>query len=222
MGILGRLSSLVKSNLNSAIDSMQDPAKEIDQMIRDMEDSARQARGEVAQCFAEEKRLQKRVADLELEAADWERRAGTAVRAGDDELAKEALRRKAEKEAERVESQKALQEQGVYAEQLATALKALDARLKDIKLRQGSLRAKARANKGGNPLSGKTSAFDDFDRMAGRIDAVEAEASLDEQLGGRTEQSAAAERKLNAMATESSVDDALAELKKKLGEGGER
>jgi phage shock protein A len=219
MGILGRLSSLIKSNLNDVIDSMQDPAKEIDQMIRDMEDSARQARTEVGQAMGAEKRLQKRVADLEGEAADWVKRAETAVRAGDDALAKEALRRKAEKDAERVETQKAVQEQGVYADQLTQALKALEARLKDIKLRQGSLRAKARSNKKGTPLSAKTSAFDDFDRMAGKIDAVEAEASLDEQLGGQTAESAAAERKLNELASQSSVDDALAELKKKLGGG---
>jgi phage shock protein A len=219
MGILGRLSSLIKSNVNDVIDSMQDPAKEIDQMVRDMEESARQARTEVAQCFAAEKRLQKRVTDLEGEAADWVKRAETAVRAGDDALAKEALKRKAEKDAERGETQKALQEQGVYADQLTQALKALEARLTDIKLRQGTLRAKARANKKGSPLSPKTSAFDDFDRMAGKIDTVEAEASLDEDLGGRTAESAAAERKLNDMAAQSSVDDALAELKKKLGGG---
>jgi phage shock protein A len=219
MGILGRLSSLIKSNVNDVIDSMQDPAKEIDQMVRDMEESSRQARTEVAQCLAAEKRLQKRVIDLEGEAADWVKRAETAVRAGDDALAKEALRRKAEKDAERVETQKALQEQEVYVDQLTQALKALDARLADIKLRQGTLRAKARANKSGSPLSGKTSAFDDFDRMAGKIDAVEAEAGLDEQLGGRTAESAAAERKLNELAAQSTVDDALAELKKKLGGG---
>jgi phage shock protein A len=219
MGILGRLSSLIKSNVNDVIDSMQDPAKEIDQMVRDMEESARQARTEVGQCLAGEKRLQKRVTDLEGEAADWEKRAETAVRAGDDALAKEALLRKAEKEAERAETKKALQEQGVYADQLTQALKALDARLKDIKLRQGTLRAKARSTKKGAPLSAKTSAFDDFERMAGKIDAVEAEAGLDEQLGGRSAESEAAERKLNDMAAQSSVDDALAELKKKLGGG---
>jgi phage shock protein A len=196
---------------------MQDPAKEIDQMVRDMEESARQARTEVAQCFAEEKRMQKRATDLENEAVEWGKRAEMAVRAGDDALAKEALRRKAEKEAERAETQKAVQEQGVYADQLTQALKALDARLADIKLRQGTLRAKARANRKGSPLSPKTSAFDDFDRMAGRIDTVEAEAGLDEQLGGRSAESAAAERKLNELAAQSSVDDALAELKKKLG-----
>ena len=219
MGILGRLSSLIKSNVNDVIDSMQDPAKEIDQMVRDMEESSRQARTEVAQCLAAEKRLQKRVLDLEGEAADWVKRAETAIRAGDDGLAKEALLRKAEKEAERAETQKALQEQGVYADQLTQALKALDARLADIKLRQGTLRAKARANKKGSPLSGRTSAFDDFDRMAGKIDAVEAEAGLDEELGGRSAESAAAGRKLDALAAQSTVDDALAELKKKLGGG---
>ena len=53
MGILGRLSSLIKSNVNDVIDSMQDPAKEIDQMVRDMEESARQARTEVASAWGQ-------------------------------------------------------------------------------------------------------------------------------------------------------------------------
>jgi phage shock protein A len=219
MGILGRLSTLVKSNLNDAIDSMQDPAKEIDQMVRDMEDSAREARTEVGQSLAEGKRLGRKVSELDGEIAQWQSRAETAVRAGDDALAKEALKRKVEKETEKAETQKAAQEQDVNAESLETALKALDQRLKDVKLRQGSLRAKARANKSGSPLSGKTSAFDDFDRMAGRIDAVEAEASLDEELGGRSAESAAAARKLDQLAEKTSVDDALAELKRKLSDG---
>jgi phage shock protein A len=219
MGILGRLSTLIKSNVNDLIDGMQDPAKEIDQMVRDMEESARQARTEVAQCMAEEKRLGKRIEGLDGEIASWNQRAETAVRAGDDTLAREALKRKGEKEAERAETQKSLQEQSVYVDQLATGLKALDARLKDVKLRQGTLREKAKANKrGGGLAAGKTSAFDDFDRMSNKIEAVEAEASLDEDLGGRTAASAAAERKLNEMAQTSTLDDALAELKKKLGD----
>jgi phage shock protein A len=218
MGILGRLSTLIKSNVNDLIDGMQDPAKEIDQMVRDMEESARQARTEVAQCMGEEKRLQKRIETIDGEIRSWQDRAEMAVRASDDALAKEALARRSEKEAERLETQKSLQEQQVYVDQLTAALKALDARVKDVKLRQGTLREKARATKrGGSNLSSKTAAFDDFDRMSTRIDAVEAEASLDEDLGGRGEASAAAGRKLDEMARQNSVDDALAELKKKLG-----
>ena len=219
MGILGRLSTLIKSNVNDAIDGMQDPAKEIDQMVRDMEDSARQARAEVATCMGEEKRLQKRTEALGAEIKTWTDRAELAVRAGDDALAKEALRRRGEKETERAETQKNLQEQGVYVDQLATALKALEARVKDVKSRQGTLREKARAAKGVSPLSGKTSAFDDFDRMSGKIDAVEAEAGLADELEGRSAASLAAERKLDAMAAGGAVDDALAALKKKL-QGG--
>src|SRR5918996_632566 len=87
MGILGRLTTLIKSNVNDAIDSMQDPGKEIDQMVRDMEDSARQARAEVAQCLADEKRQSKRVEALTVESKTWEEHAMRAVQAGDDELA---------------------------------------------------------------------------------------------------------------------------------------
>jgi phage shock protein A len=217
MGILGRLSTLIKSNLNDAIDGMQDPAKEIDQMVRDMEESARQARTEVATCMGEEKRLQKRVEQIDAEVKTWTDRAETAVRAGDDNLAKEALRRRGEKEAERAETQKSLQEQGVYVDQLTAALKALEARVKDVKLRQGTLREKARAAKGTSSLSGKTSAFDDFERMSSRIDSVEAEAGLADELEGRSAGSAEAGRKLDQLAADSSVDDALAALKKRLG-----
>ena len=109
-----------------------------------------------------------------------------------------------------------MQEQGVYGDQLTAALKALEARLKDVKMRQGTLKAKARSNRDGT-MTTKTSAFGEFDRMSSRIDATEAEASLDDELGGRTSATIAAERRLDQMATDTAMDDALAELKRKLG-----
>ncbi len=217
MGILGRLSTLVKSNVNDMIDSMQDPAKELDQMILDMEDSARQARTEVAQCMADEKRQAKRVEQLIGEAKTWEEHAMKAVKAGDDVLAREALKRKAEKEADRLEAEKALNEQKAYVDQLTAGLKALEARVKEVKLRQGTLREKARASKGRSSTSTKTSAFEDFERMSGKIEAVEAEASLTEELSGETPERRETDRKLQALTEDRTVDDALAELKKKLG-----
>ena len=209
---------MVKSNVNDLIDAMQDPAKEVDQLVRDMEDSVRQARSEVAQCMAEEKRLGKRVNDLADDAKNWEGHAAKAVQAGDDALAREALKRKAEKEAERIESEKALAEQKAYGLQLMAGLKALEARVQDVKLRQGTLREKARsAKRGENAATSKTSAFDEFERMSGKIDSIEAEASLNDELQGQTAASAEAERKLRDMSEQKNLDDALAELKKKLG-----
>lgn len=216
---MGKLSTLIKSNVNDVIDSMQDPGKEIDQMVRDMEESAREARSEVARCMGEEKRLQKRIDILNAEGQTWDDRAATAVRAGDDALAREALGRKAATAAERGETAKALQEQGVYVDQLVAGLKALDARVKDVKLRQGPLREKARAAKRGTGLgvAGGSAAFDEFERMSSRIDAVEAEAGLSDELAGRTAASVDADRRLRELDEKSTVDDALAELKKKLG-----
>jgi phage shock protein A len=218
MGILDRLSTLVKSNVNDLIDQMQDPGKEIDQLVLDMEDSVRQARAEVASCMAEEKRLGKQVDELAAEAQSWEERAARAVQAGDVALAKEALRRKAQKEADRMEAEKAAAEQKTQVESLIAGLRALDLRLKDVKLRQGTLRERARAAKGQSPVSTGTSAFADFERMAGKIDALEAEAGLVDELRGTTAEQLVAERKLRELDEEKSVDDALAALKKKLSE----
>jgi phage shock protein A len=216
MGILDRISTLVKSNVNELIDRMQDPGKEIDQLVLDMEDSVRQARGEVAGCMAEEKRLDKHIGELAAEAKTWEEHAARAVQAGDDALAKEALRRKAQKEADRIELVQSLTEQKVQVEHLLAGLRALDLRVKDVKLRQGTLREKARAAKGQSPVSTGTAAFADFERMSGKIDALEAEASLTDELAGTTAEKRATERKLTELSEEKSVDDALAELKKKL------
>jgi len=217
MGILGRLSTLIKSNVNDAIDSMQDPGKEIEQMVRDMEDYARQARAEVGRCIADERLLERRVQTIEAEIGDWEKRAETAIRAGDDNLAKQALARKAEKETERDEAKKALQDQGAYADQLTAALKALEARLKDVKLRKETLKAKARSNRDGGTLTDKTSAFNEFDRLSNRVEATEAEADLGDELAGRTTQRIDVERQLEKLQSDSTLDDALAELKRKLG-----
>jgi len=217
MSILSRLSTLIKSNVNDLIDGMQDPGKEIDQMVRDMEESARDARREVAQCMGEETRLRKRIEVMTGESRTWEERAAAAVRAGDDGLAREALARKAATDTERAEVEKSLREQGAYVEQLTAGLKALEQRVRDVQLRQGTLREKARAAKRGGPLGAGTSAFADFDRMSSKIDAVEAEAGLADELAGRTAASIETDKKLAALGATSAVDDALAELKKKLG-----
>jgi phage shock protein A len=166
--------------------------------------------------MAEEKRLLHQSENLTAEAKTWEEHAARAVGAGDDALAKEALRRKAQKEADRLETDKAAAEQKAQVENLVAGLRALELRVKDVKLRQGSLREKARAAKGQSPVSTGTSAFADFERMSGKIDALEAEASLTDELAGNSPAQRASEKKLDKLSEDQSLDDALAALKKKL------
>src|SRR5438874_6395761 len=123
MGVLSRLSTFVKSNVNDLISRMTDPAKEVDLLIDEMEEAAKKARQEVKTCMAEEKRLGKLLETQRAEASEWERKAENAVRAGDDSLAKQALLRKAEVEARARETEKAQLDQKGYVDELLASLK---------------------------------------------------------------------------------------------------
>ena len=62
MGILDRISTLIKSNLNSAVDKMTDSGKQIDQLVREMEENQKKARLEVQSTLAQEKRQRQVIA----------------------------------------------------------------------------------------------------------------------------------------------------------------
>ena len=96
MGIFARLAALIKSNLNDLISRSEDPEKMLNQIVLEMSNQLLEAKRQVAQSIADEKRLQKQVEQETQNAAEWEKRAMLAVRAGDDALAKEALSRKKE------------------------------------------------------------------------------------------------------------------------------
>ena len=68
--LLGKLSTLIKSNVNDLIDSMQDPAKEIDQVVLDMEESARDARKEVAVLENKIITAEHRIDEIDAQLAD--------------------------------------------------------------------------------------------------------------------------------------------------------
>jgi len=220
MGILGRISTLIKSNLNSAVDKMTDPGREIDQLVSDMEDQQKKARGEVQSTLAAEKRQRQKVEALAKSAGEWEARAERALSAGDESLAREALKRKLDIDAELAEAQRGLDEQVRYAEQLTQALKALDQRVREVKLRKATIKSQARAQKsrdaGG---SGKPEAFDRFDRLVTDVDVKEAEVVLDDELAAVRHEDAHSlevERRLDELGKSNDIDDRLAALKAKL------
>lgn len=217
MGILDRITRLVSSNVNAAIDKMSDPGKQIDQLVIEMEEQLRAARKEVQTALAQEKRQRQRCEALAKSSREWEERAERAVRAGDDNLAKEALARKAQIDGEGQEATNGLVEAQSYAERLTASLKQLEQRIVEVKLRKETLKAKARASKGVNTLG--SSALDQFDRLHAKVDAVDAEAELDEELAKLRHEDAKSievERKLEEMSKSKDLDDRLAALKAKM------
>src|ERR1043166_8958647 len=93
MGLLERVGTLIRANLNDMIDRAEDPEKMIKQVILDMENQYLQVKTQVAVSIADQHLLEKKWKENEDSGTDWMRKAERAVDKGEDELARGALDR---------------------------------------------------------------------------------------------------------------------------------
>ena len=222
MGIFSRLGTLIKSNINDLITKAEDPEKMLSQVLLEMQQQLVDAKKAVAVAIADEKKLQKQTVVEQDKAKEWERKAMVAVRGGDDGLARQALARKQEHEniAGQFQSQWVAQKQAV--EKLKDALRLLNNKIEEAKRKKNILIARKKRAEAQQQIAntmqglGDTSAFDTFDRMAERISLMEAEAEAGAELAGELSGDNL-ESKFLALEAGSSDDDALAELKAKMG-----
>jgi phage shock protein A len=94
MGIFTRFRDIVGSNINAMLDRAEDPEKLIKMMIREMEDTLVELKAACAAMIADQKKMQRRMADIRTRETLWTNRAGLAVEKGRDDLAREALMEK--------------------------------------------------------------------------------------------------------------------------------
>src|SRR3954453_19990235 len=93
MGLLERVSTLVRANLNDLIDRAENASKMIKQVILDMENQLLQVKTQVAISMADQHLLHKKQAEHEDRAAEWMKKAELAVDKQQDDLARAALER---------------------------------------------------------------------------------------------------------------------------------
>src|SRR5262245_26115537 len=94
MGLMQRVSDILKANINRMLDQAEDPEMVLDQLIQEMQESYRKSKIEVAKALADEKRLKHLMQTNQEMASKWGRKAMLAVEKNDDDLAREALKRK--------------------------------------------------------------------------------------------------------------------------------
>lgn len=220
MSILGRINRVIKSNVNELMDKMTDPAKEVELLIIEMEQGLKQAREEVVKATADAKRAEMKADELGREAERWQQRAEAAVRAGDDDLARQALVQKLEADRSLEEGQRVVAQQRAYVDELKDSLKQLDVRLRDVKLRKESIKQRARAAKDGRSGLAGGEAFSRFDQLEGRIEAMEEMQEINADLDQRSAATEAKFARLEGSSRNPKIDDDLAALKRKV-EGGE-
>lgn len=221
MAIFSRLGTLLKSNVNDAISKAEDPEKMLTQMLLDMQQQMVEAKKQVAVAIADEKRLQKQFEQEKQLSVEWEKKAMLAVKAGNDDLAKQALMRKTEHEKLALGYEQQWQAQKAAVDQLKTALQGLNSKIEEAKRKKNLLVARAKRAEAQKTIAetmdgiSSTSAFDTMARMEEKINKAEAEAQATYELA-QTTSGDDLKAKFDALQTVE-ADDALAALKAKMG-----
>ena len=96
MGAFSRLRYVIAANVNSLIEKAEDPEKLLRALIREMEDASEEARVACAELLAEQQRLARLEVQLSEEVDQWQARAEKAVVEDRDDLARAALKARAE------------------------------------------------------------------------------------------------------------------------------
>jgi phage shock protein A len=178
MGIFDRMGQAISEQIEALLEKAEDPGSNLDRSLEAMREVIRAARREVVSSVAAEKQLRRSVEHLDAEIDLYGQRAESAVRHGDDGLAREALlyRRRLTNKRDRAEALRA--QQRSLAIEMKERLARMEQRFRDVETRKGTLAALARqAGAGGGAealgVRGGVNPFDEFRRIEGEVEAVE-------------------------------------------------
>ena len=93
MGIISRFSDVMKSNINAMLDKCEDPAKMVDQTLRDLREDLAKVKQETAGVMADAKEAERRVADCQKQIDRYTAAATNALKAGNEADARTLMNR---------------------------------------------------------------------------------------------------------------------------------
>ena len=216
MSIFSRLSDIVNSNINAIVAGAEDPRKIIRLIIQEMEDTLVEVRSSAVQTIAERKEIERRIATLSRDEAEWERKAELALTHGRDDLARGALQ--ARTHLTRTREGLDAQHKQILAglSQQNDDIAKLQAKLGEAKAREQALLTRASIASSRVRLRERIyddrigNAFGRFEQIERNLDALEGRAeSFD--LGRRT-----LEQEIEGLEADSAVETELAALRAKL------
>ena len=190
MGLLDRLSRLLRANLNAFVSDAEDPIKILDQSVADMQEDLVKLRQAVAIAIASQKRLENQANQAKEQIQNWFSRAELALKKGEDDLAREALSRKKtfQETFESLTTQ--FQSQNGQVEKLKKSLLLLERKIAEARTKKDMLKARAQAAKAQQKIQsavgdlGGKSAMAAFERMEDKVEALEASGQAALELAG--------------------------------------
>ncbi len=225
MGILQRFSDIIQANVNAVLDKMEDPAKMIDQYLRELADNLAEVKKETAGVMAEEARTKRLVDENQAEVEKYTDLAKKALSAGNEGDAKVFIAKKQQLEsagaglatayaAARENAQKMRQ----MHDKLVSDIETLNARRESIKAKVAVAKTQQKVNEVSSASDKAAGAMSAFDRMEDKANRMLDEANAMAQLNTEpVDEAKALEEKYAAAGTDASVDSELEKMKKELG-----
>ena len=224
MGIFGRIGDIFKANVNDALDKMEDPEKMIKQMVIEMQEAIAKATSGLAQAMAQEKKLERDYKKHQQAAQNWEQKAMQALNAGNEDLARKALSKKAEAETQANQYKGMYDQAHTTTQKLKSQVEQLKAKLNEARMKESTLIARNQAAKAQKQIAKQVGSFDTssnfakFDKWEQKILKNEAEAQAFTELSEGD--STSLDDEFLQLEQNSKVDDDLARLRAKLNQGG--
>ena len=225
MGILDRFTDIIKANINDLLDRAEDPAKMIDQYMRELTDNLAEVKQETAAVMAEESRAKRMVEANDQEIAKYDDLARRALKANNEGDARVFLGKKQELVAKADTLRKtyeAAQDNAMKMrelhDKLVTDIETLNGRREAIKAKTAVAKTQAKVNQfssGADKAEGAMAAFARMEAKADQmLDQANAEAELSQNPSDRA---ADLEAKYAAAGDTQAVDDEIARMRKEMG-----
>ncbi len=203
MGIFSRIADIFKSNINDALDKAEDPEKMIKLMVLEMQEALTKSTSALAQAMGNEKRLERQYLQLQTSSQDMQNKAMTALKAGNENLAKSALVKKSQVDSQLAQYKQMYESASAITSQMRTQVEKLKAKLDEARMKESTLIARSQHAKAQTQMAKSLGGFDDssfakFDKFEQKVLKSEAEAQAFTELSAST----------------TSLDDQFAELEK--------
>lgn len=222
MGILSRFKDIMSSNVNALLDKMEDPAKMVDQLLRDLQDDLGKVKAETASVMAAESRAKRELDECSAEVEKMGQYAEKAVLAGNDNDAREFLKKKANLTEKQASLQQAYDLAAANAAKLRQMHDKLCGQINDLESRRDTIKAKVqvaktqeRINKIGDSMGNADDNLAAFARMESKADEMLDKANAMAELNVPKDTVDDLAKKYDSSPV--AVDDELAALKAKLG-----
>ena len=233
MGIFQRAHDIVQAKTNKALDAAEKPDEMLDLSYEKMLEQITQVRRALVDLAASKKRLELQEEQFQHTIDHLQDQAKQALAANREDLAKEALSRKAAAQQQIDEMEPQRQQLDEEEQKLTTTLDALQKRVNDFRTQKETLKAQYTAAKAISTVdesaAGISKSFNDsgatLQRAQDKIATMQArsgaldellESGVLEDVGGGTDD---IQKELDQVGKDAQVDQELAALKAQIGTG---